>query len=131
MPTVSRLLSFARPGPALDAHAAYELWAPTYPPVAHNPVMRVEQDVVELLLRDIRATRALDVGTGSGRYLPALARTGASVVLGVDFSMAMLAQRRSTTTCICGDARHLPFRRRSFDAINASLMVGDIDDLAG
>jgi malonyl-CoA O-methyltransferase len=131
MPSVSRILSFARPAPALDARAAYELWAPTYPPVAHNPVMRAEQDVVERLLRDVRATRALDVGTGSGRYLPALARTGARVVLGVDFSMAMLGQRRLRATCVCGDARHLPFRRGSFDVINASLMAGDIEDLAG
>src|SRR5262249_61854792 len=129
--TVSRLLSFGRPAPSLDAHTAYELWAPIYPPVAHNPVMRAEQEVVEQLLRDVRAARALDVGTGSGRYLPALARTGARIVVGVDFSMGMLAWRGSGGTCICADARRLPFRRRSFDVINASLMVGDIVDIPG
>ena len=63
----------------LPAQDAYELWAETYPPVAHNPLMRVEQDVVEPLLAHIRATRALDVGTGSGRYLPLLEATGASL----------------------------------------------------
>jgi SAM-dependent methyltransferase len=31
---------------------------------------------------------------------------------------------------ICGDACRLPFRRGAFDLINASLMVGDIADLA-
>jgi malonyl-CoA O-methyltransferase len=56
----------------LSAHEAYDLWADTYPPVAHNPLMRVEQQVVEPLLSHIRARRALDVGTGSGRYLPLL-----------------------------------------------------------
>jgi hypothetical protein len=63
---------------ALSAHAAYELWSQTYPPIAHNPLMRVEQDVVERLIVYQRATRALDVGTGSGRYLPLPARASSS-----------------------------------------------------
>src|SRR5439155_23618296 len=69
----------------LEPRAAYELWADTYPAVAHNPVMRAEQSVVEPVLARARVTRALDVGTGSGRYLPILQSTGARVV-GVDFS---------------------------------------------
>jgi len=120
----------------LPAQDAYDLWAPTYPPMAHNPLMRVEQEAVEPLLAHIRATRALDVGTGSGRYVPLLEATGAAPVLGIDFSLAML--RRPSTELraggfrsgrVCGDARHLPFRRGAFDLINASLMVGDIADL--
>lgn len=115
----------------LTAQTAYELWANTYPPIAHNPLMRVEQDVVERLIGQQRATRALDVGTGSGRYLPLLAATGARVVVGLDFSRAMLAR------CACGpnrgfvraDACRLPFRRAAFDLINASLVVGDVRDL--
>jgi SAM-dependent methyltransferase len=108
---------------------AYPLWAPTYPAAAHNPLMRAEQSVVEPLVRRMRATRALDVGTGSGRYLPVLASTGAAVVLGVDRSLAMLAIAAGRR--ICGDACHLPFRRGAFDLVNASLMVGDIGDLGG
>ena len=113
----------------LEPRAAYELWADTYPAVAHNPLMRLEQSVVEPMLRQLRALRALDVGTGSGRYLPLLRATGAAVVAGVDFSIAMLT-RGSRAGKVCGDARHLPFRRSMFDVVNASLMVGDIDDLA-
>ena len=115
---------------SLPAQNAYELWAATYPPVAHNPLMRVEQEVVEPLLAHIRAARALDVGTGSGRYLPLLEATGASTVLGLDFSLAML--RRGSPggpARVCGDACRLPFRRGAFDLINASLMVGDVADL--
>ena len=112
----------------LPARDAYELWAESYPPVAHNPLMRVEQDVVGPLLARMRATRALDVGTGSGRYLPLLRATGAAAVVGVDFSLAML-RRGAAAARVCGDACRLPFQRASFDLINASLMVGDVADL--
>jgi SAM-dependent methyltransferase len=114
----------------LEARAAYELWADAYPAVAHNPLMRVEQSIVEPILSQLRALRALDVGTGSGRYLPLLRSTGAAVVAGVDFSIAMLTHGPRAGK-VCGDACHLPFRRSVFDVVNASLMVGDIDDLDG
>ena len=113
----------------LSAHDAYELWADTYPPVAHNPLMRVEQQVVEPLLSHIPARRALDVGTGSGRYLSLLQATGAAKVVGLDFSLAMLRRGSGAPGRVCGDACRLPFSRGSFDLINASLMVGDIADL--
>jgi malonyl-CoA O-methyltransferase len=115
----------------LSARDAYERWAASYPPLAHNPLMRVEQDVVEPLLAHIRARRALDVGTGSGRYVPLLKATGASIVLGVDFSLAMLRRGMASPGRVCGDACRLPFRRAFFDLVNASLMVGDIADLGG
>ena len=91
--------------------------------------MRVEQHVIEMLLRGLRVKRALDVGTGSGRYVPLLAATGAAVVVGVDFSMAMLAHHRSHARRVRGDARQLPFRRAAFDLVVAALMIGDSEDL--
>jgi malonyl-CoA O-methyltransferase len=123
----------------LDTRASYDLWADVYPAVAHNPLMAIEQEIVESILMTLRPRRALDVGTGSGRYLPILVRAGASRVVGIDFSMAML--RRSArgsdpgsdpfrvAGVICADARRLPFARRSFDLVNASLTVGDVSDL--
>jgi malonyl-CoA O-methyltransferase len=114
----------------LSGRAAYELWADTYPAVAHNPLMRLEQSIVELMLGQIRATRALDVGSGSGRYLPLLEATGASRIVALDFSFAMLA-RGTGERRVCADACRLPFRRAAFDVVNASLMVGDVADLRG
>ncbi|HZT77525.1 MAG TPA: class I SAM-dependent methyltransferase [Vicinamibacterales bacterium] len=110
-----------------SVRAEYDAWAATYPAVAHNPVMRTEQAIVEPLLRRLAPRRALDVGSGSGRYLDVLAAIGATAV-GVDFSVGMLKQARGAR--ICGDARALPIRSASVDLVNASLMVGDVDDLA-
>jgi malonyl-CoA O-methyltransferase len=134
-----------------NARVEYDAWAATYPAVAHNPVMRAEQTVVEPLLRRLAPRRAVDVGTGSGRYLDLLISMGTTAV-GVDFSMAMLTRnvsrpgpsgpgsRRVPKTGpalhsdpghrVCGDARALPIRSASVDLVNASLMVGDIDDLS-
>ena len=127
----------------LPPRQAYELWADTYPPVAHNPLMRIEEQMVASILGTLRAVRALDVGTGSGRYLPVLEATGARLIVGVDSSWAMLA--RSSTSLgahhrlpparskglVRADACRLPVRRGAFDVINASLTVGDVPDLDG
>jgi malonyl-CoA O-methyltransferase len=122
----------------IDRRGEYDVWAPVYPPVAHNPVMRAEQAVVEPLLRRLAPRRALDVGTGSGRYLEILASTGA-MACGIDFSGGMLSRIPGSQgrtggpegpRCrVCGDARALPIQSRSVDLVNASLMVGDIADL--
>src|SRR5262245_21748284 len=132
----------------LDTRASYDLWADVYPAVAHNPLMAIEQEIVESILMTLRPHRALDVGTGSGRYLPILVRAGAAHVVGADFSMAMLRRvakpsadevtkpvrgsdpyDAADTQIVCADARRLPFQRRSFDLVNASLTVGDVADL--
>ena len=110
-----------------ERRSEYDAWAETYPATAHNPVMRAEQAVVEPVLRRLSPRRALDVGTGSGRYLDVLTSIGASAV-GVDFSMRMLTKSRGSR--VCADARRLPIRSASMDLVNASLMVGDVDDLA-
>jgi malonyl-CoA O-methyltransferase len=115
----------------LGAREAYERWAETYPAEAHNPLMQAEQAIVARIIEHLppsKVKRALDVGTGSGRYLPVLAASAASV-FGIDLSMAML-RRGEGPRRVCADACCLPFGRAAFDLINASLMVGDVGDLA-
>jgi malonyl-CoA O-methyltransferase len=118
---------------ALPARQAYALWADAYPPTPHNPLMHAEQAVMAPVICSTSPARALDVGTGSGRYMSLLAATGARLVVGVDFSLPMLTrasgpadQRRPR---VCGDARWRPFRDASFDVVTAGLMVGDVADL--
>lgn len=115
----------------LPTREAYALWADSYPPWPHNPLMRLEQDIVAPLIASTSPVRALDVGTGSGRCLPILASTGARLVAGIDFSLPMLARQTSGLPRVCGDACRLPFRDASFDLVSSSLMVGDLADIGG
>ncbi len=115
--------------PPLPAREAYALWAETYPPWPHNALMQVEQDVLAPLIASTAPSRALDVGTGTGRYLAALEATGASLVVGLDFSMAMLSRHAAGTLRICADAYRLPFPDDAFDLVTSSLMVGDVERL--
>ncbi len=130
LPGVSRLFRRASPL-VLAPRDAYALWAERYPARPHNALMRAEQGAMSLLIATTSPARALDVGTGTGRYLPLLAAAGARFVAGVDLSMAMLRQQESGRPLVRGDACCLPFRAASFDLITASLMVGDVADLEG
>ena len=123
---------FGRGGSAaLLPRDGYALWADTYPPHAHNPLMAVEQAVVVPILEASAPSRALDVGTGTGRYLPLLASAGARVIVGVDMSLAMLGRNEYGGPRVCGDACRLPFAARSFDLVCSSLMAGDVENLTG
>ncbi len=115
----------------LDVRTAYALWAPTYAPVAHNPLMAAEQAALEAMLAPLSAASALDIGTGSGRCLPLLARTGATRIVGLDFSMPMLSRNRSPAQLLCAEAEHLPLPAATFDLALASLVAGHLSDFAG
>lgn len=92
--------------------------------------MLAEQAALEALLAPLAVTNALDLGTGSGRWLPLLARTGAARLVGLDFSLPMLRQNPAVSPLVCADAASLPFPNESFDLVLASLMVGHLRDLA-
>jgi SAM-dependent methyltransferase len=116
--------------PVLPAEEAYALWADTYPPWPHNPLMEAEQSVVGPMLTSAQPRRGLDVGTGTGRNLALLQSAGARLVVGVDLSMAMLAHALPAARTICANACRLPFADASFDLVCSSLMVGDVERLA-
>ena len=134
---LGRLLKFSE-AELLTARDAYALWADSYPPRPHNPLMEAEQSVVaptlvgisNALVRDQQRTRrALDIGTGTGRYLPLVAPAGLKLTVGLDLSMPMLERQTSGYSRICADACTLPFQDASFDVVCSSLMAGDVERL--
>lgn len=135
MHLVDSLRRLARAAGSLGTHEplppreGYALWAETYPPRPHNPLMEVEQAIVQPLIEAAMPTRALDVGTGTGRYLGLLKSAGARCVVGIDMSLPMLGQGPRGVPRVCGDACALPFRDAAFDLVCSSLMVGDVADL--
>src|SRR5262245_46412904 len=111
------------------AREGYAVWADSYPPRPHNRLMAAEQEVVEPIIQAAAPKWALDVGTGTGRYLTLLRAAGACFVVGVDMSLPMLEHRQCATPRVCGDACRLPFADGQFDLVCSSLMVGDVSDL--
>jgi ubiquinone/menaquinone biosynthesis C-methylase UbiE len=74
-----------------------------------------------------RAGRVLELGCGTGRVTVPLGKTGATTVVGIDRSAAMLerGQRRvrrarlGAVALLRGDIRHLPFPPETFDTVIA------------
>jgi malonyl-CoA O-methyltransferase len=113
---------------AADTRAAYELWAPRYPPVAHNPVMRAEQAAILRHWPAVRGLRALDLACGSGRYTQLLSERCAAHVIALDFCMPMLQQVRATSR-VCASMMQLPFAAESFDVVISGLAAGHAPDI--
>jgi len=75
----------------LKSRDAYAQWAVAYPPEAHNPLMRAEENAMLPLLPNLKGKTVVDLACGSGRYGRLSLERGASYVIGVDDSPAMIA----------------------------------------
>lgn len=106
----------------------YELWADSYPPVPHNPLMRAEQAAMRRFLPAVRGGRVLDLACGSGRYAGLLAEAGAATVLALDRSRQMLRQVAGAMP-VQGSMIKLPFAGCTFDAVICGMAVGHASDL--
>ena len=108
---------------ATATREAYERWAPRYPPVAHNPLMRAEQRAMIENWPVVANRRTLDLACGTGRYARLLAETNAAEVVAVDFCAAMLAQV-STPSRVCASMMNLPFANDAFGVVISGLALG-------
>jgi malonyl-CoA O-methyltransferase len=113
----------------LPARDAYERWAADYPPEPHNPLMRIEQNVMLEHWPDVTGRRALDLACGTGRYASLLAQRGASEIFAVDFSAAML-QQVSAASRVRANMLRLPFIDDAFAAVISGLALGHAADAA-
>jgi SAM-dependent methyltransferase len=114
---------------ALSNLHAYDLWAGSYPPRPHNPLMRAEQRAMLEQWPGVAGARALDLASGTGRYGSVLALTGAAQIISLDYSPEML--RRSTSPHrVRGDMMKLPFAPGIFDVVVSGLAVGHAPGLS-
>ena len=120
----------------LEPRDAYALWAASYPPCAHNPVMRAEERaMLALMPMDLRGQSVLDAGCGSGRYMLHALERGAARITGVDLSSEML-ERASKELAACrhggeielmqGNLERLPLPKASADLAICGLTIGHL-----
>jgi malonyl-CoA O-methyltransferase len=107
---------------------AYELWAATYTPTPHNPLMRAEQSAMLEYWPDVEGKCALDLACGSGRYTQLLVRDGAAQVFALDFSAAMLEQVTGAHR-VRASMMDLPFAAAAFDIVLSGLALGHAPQL--
>jgi ubiquinone/menaquinone biosynthesis C-methylase UbiE len=108
--------------------AAYDRWAPLYPPCAHNPLMRAEQRAMLEHWPAMDGKRALDLACGSGRYSQLLAQSRAAQVVALDFCVPMLS-RVSCALRVCASMLQLPFAAQAFDVVISGLALGHAPDV--
>ena len=119
----------------VPTQAGYDRWAEVYD-CDGNPLIAMEEPIVDRLLGSVRGLAVADIGCGTGRHAVRLAERGASVV-GVDFSEGMLAKARakpgaSAVRFVRHDlSQSLPFKAGGFDRVVCSLVLEHIKDLGG
>jgi malonyl-CoA O-methyltransferase len=120
----------------LEPLDAYALWAASYPPHAHNPVMYAEERVMlGLMPADLHGLSVLDAGCGSGRYMLHALERGAAQVMGVDLSVEMLERagtelaahdRGAMIELALGDLEALPAPDTFADLTVCGLAIGHL-----
>jgi ubiquinone/menaquinone biosynthesis C-methylase UbiE len=111
-----------RLNPTSATREAYERWAPRYPPVAHNPLMRIEQEVMLEQWPAVAGCRALDLACGTGRYAKLLAEAKAQHVVALDFCAPMLRQVANASR-VQASMMQLPFVNGAFDVVVSGLAL--------
>ena len=114
---------------AAETLSAYQRWAPLYPPVAHNPLMRAEQKAMLLYWPDVAGLRVLDLACGTGRYSRLLAEAGAADLVALDFCVPMLMQVPNGSR-VCASMMQLPFADGTFDVVISGLALSHAADLS-
>jgi ubiquinone/menaquinone biosynthesis C-methylase UbiE len=114
----------------------YATWAAYYDQ-EKNPLIEVEEYHIDAILADLPITRALDVGTGTGRHALKLARRGIAVT-GIDQSPDMLkvASQSAHTEGLAirflraSLADSLPFTSEQFDFLICGLVLTHVPNLS-
>lgn len=114
----------------MDATPGYEEWSATYD--GPNPVMLLEDPVLEPLLASVPVGVAADVGCGTGRIALKLAALGHRVIA-IDLNAAMLAVLRAKSVKIetrQGSLEKLPIAGSEIDLLTCALALTHVSGLA-
>lgn len=101
---------------ALDTAGRFDRISEVYDET-REPLTEEALDKAALLLSNDGCKRVLEVGIGTGRIAKPLQQRNFEIV-GVDISRGMLAkaQQKGIEDLVMGDANHLPFEDKTFDA---------------
>lgn len=113
----------------LDPRTGYAASAPLYDGTS-NPLIDIEQPIVERLLADVPSGRALDAACGTGRHAKHLATKHET--FGVDASPEMLAVAREVVpaaTFETGDLESLRADDDRFEVVVCALALCHLPDL--
>lgn len=107
---------------------AYRLWASTYDDEP-NPLLALEERILGPLIRPAVTGRdVVDLGCGTGRWLPSVLAAGARSAVGIDRSAEMLAQAASksglSARLLQADCSSLPLRDGCADVLLCSFVLG-------
>jgi ubiquinone/menaquinone biosynthesis C-methylase UbiE len=113
-----------------DVREGYAAWSATYD-LPGNPLISVEEPVVQAMIDSIAPGRALDAACGTGRHTKYLAEKGFDTT-GIDCSPEMLELARvkvPEARFELGDLTAIPFASGSFDFALCALALDHTDDL--
>jgi cytosine/adenosine deaminase-related metal-dependent hydrolase/SAM-dependent methyltransferase len=117
----------------LSPAEGYRLWATTYDDEP-NPMLSLEQRILEPLLPSLLDKDVVDLGCGTGRWLKALQGAGARSLLGVDFSPEMLGHAKSklagAANLVCAACASVSLKPNSADVILANFVLSYVEDVA-
>jgi len=108
----------------LNSEAGYNLAAEFYDQ-KEKYLNSFEQNKLLPLLGDIKDTKILDIGAGTGRLSLGFAKRGAKVTA-LDISPKMLEvvrRKNKEIQTIVGDAEVLPFENSTFDIVVAAFLI--------
>ncbi len=113
----------------LTSQQAYAQWASSYAPTPHNILMEAEHDAILKMMPPLEGQTILDVACGTGRWGQWALANGATSVIGIDDSAAMLKQAKLPTR-IQASMIALPLSTMSVDVVLCGLAVGHLPKIA-
>ncbi|HEY6421442.1 MAG TPA: methyltransferase domain-containing protein [Candidatus Binataceae bacterium] len=125
-------LGFVLDIPDMEVRSGYGAWAETYDNLP-NPLITIEEPVIQRLLDAIPPGRALDAACGTGRYTRYLGSRGHQVT-GVDVTADMIQRARARALgakFLAGSLDALPFAAGSFDLVMCGLALTHLPQVSG